>query len=364
VTLDELLRLSGEVEEDDPDYRRDGTQAHDLGAKCLSGEMDAWEGADPAEFPEITEEMMDAVQVYLDFCRTLPGRITLVEHKMHRPEFHRLAFGTGDFISVHILDAVVDFVDYKHGVGVVVEVEDNPQLMYYVYLFIGEDRDEYPDELSVRMHIVQPRADHPAGLIRTWEVRAGTIRAWAKDTLRPAMERTAKDRYLSMGEWCRFCPAKTICPAMACLGDEMVHKIAKHDPAERVKLLDDAGLGDWYAKAQLLKMYIKAIEDETERRVLNGVAVPGTKAVNKKSWMVWKDAAPIRQTFGDAGFDPKSPAQLRTLDGGKEFAAEWSYNVNNGKYALAPETDKRAAVQIANGAQTFGAAVQQLEAAE
>lgn len=360
VTFDELLRLDPEFEDDDPDYRRDGVQAHALGAHCLETDRDCWE-ADATQFPELTGEMIDAVQVYLDHCRSLPSRIVKIEHRMHRPEFHRLAFGTADFVSVHILDAVLDIVDYKHGVGVVVEVESNVQLMYYGYLFIGEDHDEYPDEMTVRFHIVQPRAEHSAGPIRIWEMRAGELRKWVHETLIAAMERTADAEYLDAGEWCRFCPAKLVCPVHIMLQQALVRVQQK---GVDVKFVTDEYLGELNRKWQLAKMLGADIDKETEKRVLNGRTIPNVKAVNKKAYMVWKDAAPIEAKFGIAGFDPKTPAQIRELTGGKEFEAEWAFNANNGKLAVAPVTDARKRVEIKTADQKFGDAVKQLEAAE
>lgn len=365
VALTKLVRAS-DMEEDDPDYRRDGVEAHALGAWCLENEADCWE-APTEQFPSLTEGMMAAVQKYVDFCRTLPSRVRFIEHKMHRPEFHPDAYGTGDYIAVSVISDVLDFVDYKHGEGVPVEVVGNTQLQYYVYLFIGEDRDEYPDEMTVRVRICQPRIpyegnDEEGQLygVRTWEVRAGTVRAWARDTLRPAMERTANERWLSVGEWCRFCPAKIVCPAMACLSDELVHKVEKHDPEKRVRALDNNVLAEWYAKAQAVKMYVKAIEAETERRVLNAEAIYTAKAVNRKSWRVWKPDVPLRDKFGEAAFAPKTPAQIEELPDGKTFVAEWAFNANLGKLTVAPITDSRKAVEVKTGEGTFGAAVANL----
>ncbi len=363
VALTRVVRASGEFAEDDPDYRRDGTEAHALAAYCLTHGVDAWEP--PIEdFLSLTDDMMAAVQTYLDFTRTLQGRYRHVELRLHRPEFHELAYGTLDFAAIQVSQDAADFVDYKHGEGIVVEVEGNPQLQYYAFLFVGYDREQYPDEMTIRLHIVQPRAHHANGPIRTWETRAGSIRRWAEEELRPAMERTANERYLSVGDWCRFCPAKLICPAMACLSDELLHKIKHRDPEQRVKLLEPEALGDWYDKWQKIKTYGKAIEEEAERRVLDGVAVPGVKAVARKSWRVFKPEAPIKDTFGEAGFAPKSVAEIEKLDHGKEFVAEYAFNANDGKLSIAPTNDRRKEVSVATLEQKYGAAVASLEAGE
>lgn len=350
VALIHALKTGEGAEEEEPDYRRDGVEAHALAAHCLEHEVDAWEA--PVEgFPSLTADMMAAVQVYLDFCRSLPGRYRYIETKVHRPEFHPLFFGTLDFAAVQVSEDAADFVDYKHGIGVLVEVEANPQLQYYAYGFIGENREEYPDEMTVRLHVCQPRAEHAGGPIRSWETRAGSIRRWANEILRPAMQRVQTERFLSVGEWCRFCPAKLICPAMTSLADEFTfHREAplQQMPASLV--------GNLYEKAQVLKMLLKAVEQETERRVLAGEAVPGVKAVARRADRVFKDDTPLEAKFGDDAWEPRklrSPAQVEKLPNGKEFVAEFAFKPDTG-LTVALETDRRTAAVVKTTEEKYG----------
>jgi hypothetical protein len=99
VTLIETFKGTEWHHDDDPDYRRDGTQAHALAALCLENGWDAWEAGGHDEFPELTADMMLAVQEYLDFVRALPGERE-VEVKVHLPDFHSLFFGTLDCWTV------------------------------------------------------------------------------------------------------------------------------------------------------------------------------------------------------------------------------------------------------------------------
>ena len=357
VALGDTLRASGEFPEDDPEYRTEGTHAHSVAAWCLMNGADTWEAFGQLEFPWLDEAMMAAVQVYVDFVKTLPGRFRYIEHRMHRPAFHPLAYGTGDYIGVSAVDDAIDFVDLKYGEGIIVDPVDNPQLMYYAYLFIGDDA-EYADEMTVRLHICQPRAPYGEP-IKTWEVRAGAIRKWAHEMLRPAMDRVAGERYLSVGEWCRFCPAKIVCPAMHCLSDELMYKRTRP-----LHALEPAALGRWYANAQAVKMFIKSIERECERRALMGVEFDELKVVQKKAARVWKEGVDF--AAGLRGIDMmtipelKSPAQIEELgDKGKEFVAEWAYSPNLG-LTIAPKSDPRHAVEVKSGAETFAAALEKL----
>lgn len=341
VALTHAIKTGEGFIDDDPDYRRDGVSAHALAAWCLEHGADCYE-APLDQFPELTADMMTAVQVYIDYARSLPGD-RYVETRVHRPEFHELFYGTLDFAAIMRTVDHARFLDYKHGEGVLVEVRRNPQLMYYVYGFIGEDKTEYPDAMAVELGVVQPRAQHPDGPIRIWTTTAGEIRQWAHDVLRPAMDRTMNDRFLSVGEWCRFCPAKIVCPAMTSLADELTFH--RETP---LQAMPREMLGELYGKSKFLRMMFKALDDEVARRVLAGDVVPGAKAVKKITDRVFKDGAPVADTFGDAAWVPaklKTPPGIEALPGGKDFVAEWAFSPDGG-VTVAPESDRRAAVSV------------------
>lgn len=344
-----LIRtLSHSADKEDPDYRRDGTEAHALAAYCLDNNLDAWEMLDPMQahtaFLDITGEMVDAVQVYLDYVRKLPGEHSW-ELKLARPELHELAYGTLDFCAVpRVLGTGIEFVDYKNGVGVVVEATDNVQLQYYAYLKLGDDAN-FDDAERVRLTIVQPRGFHRDGPIRSWDTTVGAIRRFAHDELRPGMERalSAHDIFLDMGSWCRFCPAKLICPAMATLADAAV--AVKTAPAEWAS---DETVGQWFERTEQLKMLIKAVETEAQRRMLEGHLIPGAKLVHGLVDRVFKPDAPVEKTFGADAFEPaklRSVAQVEKLPGGAEFVKEWGFKPEGApKIALA--SDKRVAIKV------------------
>jgi hypothetical protein len=338
VTLISALKSSPDYVEDDPDYRRDGTQAHALAAHCLEKDIDAWQ-RDEEQFPELTADMLGAVQEYLDFVRSVPGDRGY-EVRVHAPAFHDSFYGTLDCVienaeGVHI-------VDYKHGVGVVVDADDNPQLKYYAYGYIASvDPKGDADTVRVKLTIVQPRAFHPDGIIRTWETTVGEIRRWAEEELRPAMEATSGAEYLDMGPHCRFCPAKLVCPAF--------------DGLARRAL---AGVRVSYDEAQQLKMLIKAVEEKAYADLISGKTPEevGAKLVNKRSTRTWKENAPVVGTFAEDAWKPKelkSPAEIEKLPNGKHFVAEYAYMPENG-YTVASLSDKKAAVKVKTLDEKYG----------
>lgn len=331
-----IRQLAPDSDSEEPDYRRDGTQAHALAAHCLENDLEAWE-ADPTEFPELTSDMMQAVQEYLEFVREQHGS-RKVEVRVHVPEFHPAFYGTLDCVVRATLDTggSIHVIDYKHGVGVVVDAEDNPQLKYYAYGDIATWG--APDFWPVKLTIVQPRAFHPDGAIRTWETTVGEIRRWAEEELRPAMEATQDLDYLALGQWCRFCPAKLVCPAFGGLAN---------------KALNTGAVS--YAEAQQLKMLVKAIEDETFKRLCAGETLEDAKLVAKKANRVFKDDAPLEATFGADAFKPpahRSVAEIEKLPGGKVFVHEFAFKPDAG-LTVALKDDARSAVVPKDANATF-----------
>lgn len=321
VTLIQTFKSSPSYVEDDPDFRREGTDAHTLGACCLIDGIDCWE-ADPEKVPNMTADMMGAVQVYVDFARSLPGRME-VEVRFRLPDFHPHFYGTADCVMFDY--ETLHVIDYKHGVGVVVEAVRNMQLMYYAYGKIASGT--FPDDMPVKLTIVQPRAHHHAGPIRTWETTVGYIRNWAETELKPAMEVTSETEYLSLGEWCRFCPAKSVCPAFDGLAKKAIQ----------------GGVPITYAEAQQLKMLIKTVEEDTLRRLMAGERAEdvGAKLVKKRSFRVFKGTAPVEKMFGEDAWERKlkGPAAIERLPGGKQFVSEYAFMPEADGYTVKPLND-------------------------
>jgi hypothetical protein len=345
-----LLKRMDLPETDEPEYRSKGTSAHSVGYECLTQGKDAWEFAGTEHGKhEADMEIMTAIQVYVDECRSLitPTAEVFHEFNIADPDFHPDFFGTLDFGAVD--GATMYIRDYKHGAGIAVDCEWNPQIMYYAWGLLRR----FPNVETIDLAIVQPRAFHPQGPIRRWTVSAEELRRWALDDLRPAMARTEEDGSLDAGPWCRFCPAKLVCPLMVSL----FGAACTADPKLVVKL-DTQSLGRSYQYTAAVKSYLKALEEETLRRLMAGDEVPGTKLVNKKANRIWKDgaekyllASPVGMIYTEPQL--KSPAQLEDLGPlAKKLVAEWAYTPVTG-LTVALASDKRVAQKVEPGSVAF-----------
>lgn len=131
------VRLGEGIPDRDSEYAREGTDAHSLceyRLKKLLG-MDA---VDPTEHLDwYNGEMEECAENYASYVlellekarETCADPVVLVEQRVDFSRFVENGFGTAD--CVIISDGAMNIVDYKHGKGVEVSAEGNPQMMLY-----------------------------------------------------------------------------------------------------------------------------------------------------------------------------------------------------------------------------------------
>jgi len=353
-------------------YATEGSAAHALAERCLHSKKpaktylgrviarveDNWQitpdnhAAQEGEF-EVTEEMAGAVQVYLDVIEKdligSPGAELAVEKGFELTTLHPRMFGTNDACIVEAFGSLRVY-DYKHGQGHAVEVEENPQLMYYAYGAMqvhGEDFD------TVELIIVQPRARHKDGQVRRWTTTAEHIKEWAKGTLLDAARATEQPgAKLVAGDHCEFCNALATCPAVLTLALETTKadfaSEALPDPrslslSDRVRVLQSA---------DILRKWLKEVETSCFFDAEKGVEVPGYKLVRKKGNRVWTDEKEVINkmfAYRTHIFTKKllSPAAMLTLvkNKGWDVKIEELIEKPDNGLTLVPISDRREAVQ-------------------
>lgn len=340
-----------------PTWTAEGLLAHAIIERLLKEDKDLWEIQHELEELTVMEwekrrEIVAAVTMASEYMRTRPGR-HFVELELAHPAFHPLMYSRLDFAAVQIDPEIpvpthVEIVDYKNGAGVRVEAKGNLQTRYYAFAFLDGQKwppffERAPDECPVKLTILQPNVyDEPQYDMTT----AGELRNWAYNELRPMMQRTERDQYLAVGEWCRFCPARAICPAH----QGLIKAFAGEIPDEIANMTNER-LAELFPKIEAVKIGIKALQAEIVRRNLSGNTVPGTKMVEGKAWRVWNKGAEqaARDNFGDRAFELKllSPARIEDEFGakGKVFASTYGLKPP-GKPIIAVEGDSRQALSI------------------
>jgi hypothetical protein len=352
--------LSEGVENRSSSYAEEGTAAHEVGAAAFVQKQDAAEyvGRRTSNGWVVTAEMAEAVQVYLDAIRAevQDGDDTDIEQRL---KYSDDLWGTADFVRYRPSTGELLVADYKHGAGVPVEVENNPQALIYGLMKAKHLANRGIS--TVTLMIVQPRCQHHDGPIRRWSFDGVELLDF-EDKVLDAIAATKKaDAPLNPGDHCRWCPAKAICPALKAQALETAKQdfapgIA-YDPKELAAALD---------RIPLLESWIKATREFAYEEAVAGRTPAGFKLVEKRATRKWRDEAQAAEALelvlkADEIYEPRSllsPAKIEKLLGkrGKDQISGLTIAESSG-LTLVHESDKRpAATPRASGAEDFGAA--------
>jgi len=266
-------------------------------------------------------------------------------------------FGTSDVALYDELRGKhLHIFDYKHGQGIVVEAEGNPQLLYYALTTVL-NRKIKPRKITV--WIIQPRAVHPLGIIREWTIEWEDLVAFKNELMEAAYATQQLDAPLCAGSWCRFCPAAAICPeqhanAVATVGEAFTVDAMENPPTlPEPETLDDDTVNRVLLAAPMIEDWFRSCRDFASKRCAHGTPIPGWKLVAKKSPRRWVDLARAEQQLtelgleGDALFTKKlvSPrqAEIALRREGVEIPKGLVTNESSGEN-LVVESDPRPAV--------------------
>lgn len=327
------VRLSRGMPNITSDEAEDGTYAHSVAEEILNNKLIDCE--DP--------EIIDNVMVYVEHARELQKGCSSygVEEKFDLSSIYPGLFGTADFWAFNASTGVLDVVDYKHGQGISVEVENNPQLQYYA---LGALLKLKLKPTQIRMTIVQPRAWHPDGPIRSWTIPVTQLIDFTADLIDYAEETQKEDAAIVPGDHCRFCAAAALCPTLTELSvtNTQVEIGPKYEPAV---------LGEMLSKVPAIKAWIKNLESFAFHEANKGREIPGFKLVPKKTHRKWKDIEDLdTKLLLECGLSyedvwnkkMRTPAQVEDkLDKeGKELLKQFTFKPEGG-VTLAPLEDKR-----------------------
>lgn len=345
-------------------HAAEGTSAHSVGETALrtGKNADDFLGMEFEGF-EVTAEMAEAVQVYVDWVRNASSVADATLMLEHRIDLSKLnppepMTGTADCLIVVPSLRLLIVADYKHGRGHVVEVNGNKQTRYYALGALLS----LPAELragidKVQMTIVQPRAFHPDGPVRSETIDLLELVDFADDILKAANAAQDPDAPAVPGDHCLFCAAAGNCRArsdqavvLAQQEFSVVPQLSNMSTAEIA-----ARVAEIEPKLGVVEAWLKEAKKHLEEQLKSGAEVPGWKLVQKRATRVWSDPAKVEEwALLEAGLDKadiytapelKSPAQLETLVGKKAFPASLTVSVSSG-YNLAPASSSKPSVAI------------------
>ena len=358
-----MAMVSIAPDQKDSIYAAEGTAAHEISEKALRGDKDCHvyigDVLKVGNFEiEITEEIADSAQTYVDYVVEqskdallfLEERYTLDDLD---PPFE--AGGTCDAVILNANSGILEVVDLKHGKGIV-DVNENKQTRTYALMALLNAPKELSSKIDyIKVTIVQPRAYHKDGRIRSETFHLAELIEWTAELLKAmgrskvaleAFDKINGSRTL-FDEWaekslttgnCAFCPAEGMCPARRKKALSVAPEIARtwfEDVtletapmiSNTVPALSPDELSHILDGLEMLEDWIKAVRASAHATAEQGIKIPNYQLVEKIGNRKWaadeekiiSDLKSKIKLSDDQIFQKKlsSPAQVEKIIGAK-----------------------------------------------
>ena len=248
---------------------------------------------------EITYEMVDAVEQYVDWCLYMEGD-NYVETKVDFSDLTPIENQKGTADHANCVPKKLTVTDLKMGKGVRVYAKENTQALLYAYGFFKLYDSKY-DFQEIEIRIAKPRIDH----FDTWTITREELLEkanWLKERAHAAWCTDASRTPSEKG--CQFCKIKSDCTAFLAFllklinGDTDNLTISFKEIEEIIEMLEseefnmtpiDVGTLTIEQKAKIAKFksmvekWLFKINEDLLDAALQGKAVPGFKVVEGSS---------------------------------------------------------------------------------
>ena len=281
----------------------EGSAAHTLNEDCAKNNKRPDTGLIGQKVPgtdiEITQEMIDGTNLYLDHIKalqeSLPRGTFSVEERVDMDAFKEMYLTDYSEELPNIfstLDAAIDdrynelvIIDYKYGRGISVPA-DCLQLRGYAAMRAGRRLRTY---VRVRTVIIQPR-DKYGKTYKEHIYKPSEIIEWMQDDVLPAINdaMSSAPSFKPSKEACRWCDISGHC----------VHQLDGHDvmpipDLEMVKTVDPNllsvhELADIISRIDVVEDFFKKARIKATNLALSGVEIPGYKLGEGWTKRAWK----------------------------------------------------------------------------
>ena len=350
-------RLELEFENTGSEAAREGTAAHALCEHKLKRALHMRSRRPASDYD--SDEMEECTDAYVDFVmeqyetakQVCEDPVILIEQRLDFSCYVPDGFGTGDCLIIS--DDRLHIIDFKYGMGVLVEAEDNPQMKLYALGALAV-YDALYDIREVSMTIFQPRREN----VSTWTIPVEDLKAWAENELKPRakMAYDGEGEYLP-GEWCTFCRAAVRCRVRA----EEKLKLAQTE-FRMPPLLTDAEIEEILAVLPDLTKWANEITAYALDAALNhGKEWNGFKVVEGRSVRKYRDEAAVAEAAKEAGYKDIYRQSLIPLTEMQRLMSKDRFEAilgglitkAPGKPTLVPKSDRRPAMNVSNAINEF-----------
>jgi hypothetical protein len=250
-------------------------------------------------------------------------------------------FGNADLIG-RIGDRAV-VLDWKFGDGVMVEAEESEQGLFYAAAALKTSKVQWAFDGATEVEIVIVQPPH----VRRWVTTFKRVHEFERELVVAVQAAKRPDAPVVIGDHCRWCTAKPICPQVSGAVDRVTHTA--------LATVDPEALGQALALAERLEDFIADARKLAQARLEKGMPVPGYKLVPKRAVRQWVKPAEVEHQLIALGLPRDqvvkeeiiSPAQAEKVLKKSKMALpdDLVVAVSSGN-TLAPESDPRPAVVL------------------
>lgn len=343
--------LCAKVGDTTSEFALQGTDAHTLCEHKLKLAL-GLESKNPTQnLTYFDEEMADCSEIYAEYVMEQYSSskekcidpIVLIEQRLDFSRWVPEGFGTGDCVIV--ADETLTVIDFKYGVGILVEADNNPQMMCYA-LGALELFDGIYDINQISMTIFQPRREN----ISTYTISKEELLKWANEVLAPTAELAAKGKgEYKAGDHCQFCKVKATCRKRA----EYNLELARYDFEMPVSLQDNE-IEAILTKIDELVSWAGDIKEFALQQAVSGKEWRDWKLVEGRSNRKYVNEKSVAEKVASAGYDPYEHkvmgiTAMTKLLGKSKFEELLSGLTHKpqGKPTLVPKSDKRPVMNTA-----------------
>jgi hypothetical protein len=261
-------------------YADEGTLLHNVMAELIMGD-EAPEHYLGARYEDqvLTQELIDTkIKPALEALDAIdPERIMEIEAEtsVNFGDLLDGVFGSTDLIGRLGTRAVV--LDWKFGDGVMVEVEENPQLMFYAAAAMRTPEAQWAFEGVTEIECVIVQPPH----VRRWVTTPKRIWEFEVQLYGAVKESQKPNAKLAVGDHCKWCAAKPICPKMTGAADRALKTQIEALPAPQIS--------DYLKTADMLEEWIKDLRALALQMLESGAKLPEYKLVAKRAIRSWSD---------------------------------------------------------------------------
>ena len=269
-------------------YADEGTLLHNVMAEILGSDKELRHVLD-MEYNGITltGDLIDSkVRPAMEAINEIDPEARLefaVEQSVGFDDFLPDVFGSCDLIG-RLGDRAI-ILDWKFGDGVAVEAEENAQLLFYTAAAIRTPSLSwvFDGAKEIECIIVQPPS------IKRWVTSFDRVRQFERELAYAVKQSEKPNATLKVGDHCRWCAAKPICPLMTGAVDRALQT--------QIKELDAEQLSAMLERANVLEQWISDLRGLAMQVLESGNPVPGYKLVAKRATRKWVDEEQAKQVL-------------------------------------------------------------------